>query len=122
MCKIAIKQLRVVDKLLLFSFKLIEVLIKLPLFLHKTRIMERKSTEKVRKKIFETIDSVLKEFNSDKGKIEVNGLSIKIVNSLRKSDLYSIISEASGLGLSEMTIYRYYKDYQKSHGDSKNHT
>lgn len=81
--------------------------------------MERRSTAITRDKIYTAIKSVLNELNSESGKIKIGDVSIKVGQSIRKIDLYSIISEVSGTGLCEKTIERYYKEYVK-HENGRN--
>ncbi|MDR2359385.1 MAG: hypothetical protein LBD87_06260 [Prevotellaceae bacterium] len=76
--------------------------------------MERETTKKARALIRASYDKVIKAINSGKGKITLDdGVAIDAGKSLRKVDIYSIVSQDIGLGYCEQMIEKYVREYLK---------
>ena len=76
--------------------------------------MERETTIKARTLIRASYDKVIKAINSDKGKLILSdGMVIDAGKSLRKTDIYAIVSQDIGLGYCEQMIEKYVREYLK---------
>jgi hypothetical protein len=76
--------------------------------------MERETTKKARALIRASYDKIIKAINSDKGKISLSGgVVIDAGKSLRKTDIYAIVSQDIGLGYGEQMIEKYVREYLK---------
>ncbi|MDR0694383.1 MAG: hypothetical protein LBF81_03680, partial [Prevotellaceae bacterium] len=64
---------------------------------HNASAMERETTKKARALIRASYDNVIKAVNSDRGKIVLSdGVVIDAGKSLRKTDIYAIVSQDIG--------------------------
>jgi hypothetical protein len=76
--------------------------------------MERETTRKARALIRASYDKVIKAINSGKGKITLSdSVAIDAGKSLRKTDIYAIVSQDIGLGNCEQMIEKYVREYLK---------
>jgi hypothetical protein len=78
----------------------------------------RPITVELQRRIIEAHNEVMRMAKKG-GKITLkNGASFHLSNSLRKSDIYSMVAHQSGLNLSERTIKRYIDNEYKIRHDS----
>ena len=76
--------------------------------------MERETTRKARALIRASYDKVIKSINSDRGKLVLSDrVIINAGKSLRKTDIYAIVSQDIGLGYYEQMIEKYVREYLK---------
>jgi MinD superfamily P-loop ATPase len=72
---------------------------------------ERQSTAKAREKIIASYKRIITEINAGKGVIELkSGAKVDAGKSLRKADIYALISADTGMGYSERMIEKYVRE------------
>jgi hypothetical protein len=83
--------------------------------------MERPSTKKARALIRASYDAIISKINSSEGAISVTkNVTVNAGKALRKSDIYAIIAQDTGLCYSEATIEKYIHEYNAARGKARN--